>query len=117
MPLWITKLRNKVLGGKSDSIGNGAPPPSEALREQATPAEKPAPPPPAATPKFADTLVALTPISVFGVGLLLTVFAERLGNWAVLGFLLVAGSPLLYFLRRIELRIVELIEATKSKRR
>jgi hypothetical protein len=80
--------------------------------------EKPAAPPPAAAPpKFADTVISLTPISVFGAGLLLTLFAERLGNWAVLGFLLVAVSPVLYFLRRIELRIIELIEATKSKRR
>jgi len=65
---------------------------------------------------LAAALWRLGPYVVLGIGLAMTIFAERLGSWAFLGFLLLASSPILFALRRIEELLRELIDINKLRR-
>jgi hypothetical protein len=83
--------------------------------EPREPMEKP-PPAPVVIPSFFETAYKMLPHVVLAVGTLLTVLAERIGNWAVLGFLLFASAPILFVLQRIERRLQELNETMKKRR-
>ena len=111
---WFDQLKNKVFGNGSKPLpppGDEAPPPPiSRVPEKSATVVKP-------VPTLANALWRLGPYVVLGVGLAMTIFAERLKEWAVLGFLLLATSPILFALRRIEDLLKELIEASKIPRR
>ena len=111
---WFDQLKNKVFGSGSKPLpppGDEAPlPPISRVPEKSTTLVKP-------VPTLASAIWRLGPYIVFGIGLAMTIFAERLHNWAVLGFFLLASAPILFALRRIEDLLRELIEASKIPRR
>lgn len=114
MPGWFDQLKDRVFGGAKPlpPPGDEAPPPPPVSRvpEKSVAIAKPA-------PTLTSALWRLGPYVVLGVGLAMTIFAERLGNWCLLGFLLLASAPILFALRRIEDLLRELIETTKISRR
>jgi hypothetical protein len=56
------------------------------------------------------------PMGMLVIGSLLTVFAELIGVWGVLGFLLVAASPIVYWMQRLERRMREMTEEIRKNR-
>lgn len=61
---------------------------------------------------IAETLV---PTTMLTCGALLTAFAELIGVWGVLGFLLLAASPVVFWLQRVERRLGEAVEELKRR--
>jgi hypothetical protein len=113
MPGWYNQLKDRVFGGSKPLPPPGdeaPPPPVSRVPEKSVAVAKPA-------PTLTSALWRLGPYIVFGVGLAMTIFAERLGSWCWLGFMLLATSPILFALRRIEDLLRELIETTKISRR
>ena len=115
MPPWFDRLKDRILRARQDVEAPIDEAPTSTYRDSAV--EKPLPPPQKPTPTLANALWRLGPYVIFGVGLAMTIFAERLHSWAFLGFLLLASAPILFALRRIEELLKELIESNKIRRR
>jgi hypothetical protein len=47
------------------------------------------------------------PVAMLIVGGILALFTELIGVWAIFGYVLVAGAPVVYLLLRIEQRLIE----------
>jgi hypothetical protein len=108
MPEWLDRLKQLV---KPASKANAA------EYERPEELDRPQTSTPPAPQAFMDVLVALLPAALLGAGLLMTIFAERLKTWAVLGYLLLAAAPVTYFLHRIERRLAELAELWRQRKR
>ena len=110
MPGWLDRLKDAA---RSVLPTPPAPAPAadapEALGDDAPDAPE--------TANFLNTVAGLAPLVLLGVGLALTAFAPLVGNWAVLGFLLLASAPVVYQLRRVERRLKELVELQKRRRK
>ena len=109
MPEWLDRLKQLIKPAATASSGD-LERPDELDRPPTATA-------PAPSPTFIDTLLALVPVALLGAGLLMTVFAERLKTWAVLGYLLLAAAPVTYFLQRIERRLAELADLWRQRKR
>jgi len=114
MPPWFDRLKERILRARAEVE---APIDEAATSSYRDSAVERTPPPPKPTPTLANALWRLTPYVVLGIGLAMTIFAERLHSWAYLGFLLLASAPILFALRRIEELLKELVETNKIRRR
>jgi hypothetical protein len=56
------------------------------------------------------------PALMLVIGLLLTVLAELIGLWGILGFLLLVGSPVVFWLQRVERKLGEVIDELRRNR-
>jgi hypothetical protein len=113
MPSWFDQLKQRILGPGAA--------PAEPIDEAPSPSSyRDIPDRTAAAPKptlsLVNSLWRLGPFVVLGVGATMTIFAERIWPWSMLGFLLLASAPILFLLRRIEDLLRELIEINKMKR-
>jgi hypothetical protein len=108
---WYESLKDRLFGPTTPTSTIDATPVRPVISERGQP-----PPPPKTIPTFASALWRFGPYVVLGVGLAMTLFAERLHNWAWLGFMLLASAPILFALRRIEDLLKELVELTKTRR-
>ena len=111
MPSWFDSLKEKVFGPTAPSSTIDAapmPPRRDSTIDR--------PPPTPQVLSLANALWRLAPYVVLGVGLAMTIFAQALSNWALLGFLLLASAPILFALRRIEDLLRELVELNKTRR-
>ncbi len=112
MPAWLDRFKEAaraVLPGAAAPNAAAAP----AVEDSA------APEPPAApeTPNFLATVAKLAPAVLLGIGGTLTLFAAQIGNWAALGFMLLAAAPIVYQLQRLERRLQELVELQKRRKK
>ena len=55
------------------------------------------------------------PLILLCIGLVLTAFAELIGTWAVLGYLLVSVSPVVYWQLRLERKLDRLVELQEKR--
>jgi hypothetical protein len=109
MSNWWTSIKGLVVKNKSNE------PPAVTPLEREVPERTPQPTA-YVPPSFSQTMVRMIPHSVLGIGLAMSIFAERLQQWAVLGFLFLASSPILFALQRIEKKLQELIDVMKKRR-
>lgn len=120
---WVSKIRGLLPGQQHDGVDDTELAPGDDLLAGTTQVSvqpgkaepKPEARPQAEPPPWMTMVVNQTPSIMFVIGILLTVCAQLIQVWAFLGFLLVAGAPIVYWLRRIETRVCELIEVTKKK--
>lgn len=66
-------------------------------------------------PRWVDSFLQPAPVAMLVVGALLAAFTELIGPWAILGYLLLAVAPILYWLQRIESRLVELRRELRNR--
>ena len=112
MPSWFDQMRQRILGPRTTVVEPVDEAPGQSNYRETAPTTTPV-----KTPlSLAAALWRLGPYVVLGIGLAMTIFAERLGSWAFLGFLLLASSPILFALRRIEELLRELIDINKMRR-
>ena len=116
MPPWFDRLKERILRARSEVEAPIDEAPTSPYRDSVM-ERPPTTPPPKPTPTLANALWRLGPYVVLGIGLAMTIFAERLRSWAILGFLLLASAPILFALRRIEELLKELVETNKIRRR
>jgi hypothetical protein len=58
---------------------------------------------------------SLVPAAMLTSGALLTAFAELIGVWGLLGFALLAAAPVVFWLQRVERRLVEAVQELKRR--
>lgn len=97
---WLNKLRDRVLEATRPPVETGPPVPG-------TVEGRSEPPGPQAT-TWLQMLAAAIPLFMFVIGILLAAFTELVRLWAILGYLLIVTAPIVYWLRRIDARLVEL---------
>ena len=56
------------------------------------------------------------PIGMLVLGVVLAAFAELIGVWAILGFILIGSAPILLWQQRIERQLIALQEELKRQR-
>ena len=56
------------------------------------------------------------PASMLVIGLLLTVLAQLVELWGILGFVLLAASPVVYWLQRVERKLGEVADEIRRSR-
>lgn len=78
------------------------------------PIPEPAPP---HAPTWHDTILGGLPLGMLISGLLITACSQLIGVWAILGYLLLVASPIVYQLNRIEKRLVETLHWRKEESR
>ena len=110
MPEWMDRLKDAARA----ALHRADAPAATAAAAEDNGAEPPDTP---ETASFLATVAKLLPAVLLGVGAALTLFAAQLGNWAVLGFLLLAAAPISYQLQRLERRLKELVDLQKRRRK
>jgi hypothetical protein len=101
---WINKVREfvsrtKELTGPERELDR-----RESSTREPRPRLEPCQPPPST---WVDTLLDGVPLAMFIVGAVLSACTELIRAWAILGYLLLTVSPVVYWLRRIEKRLAE----------
>jgi hypothetical protein len=108
---WFEKVQKLLV--RTPGAATGLAEPVTARRDSRAGSESPPPPSPP-PPTWWDTYLDLVPLVMAIVGSLLTIFTEKIGAWALLGYLLLTVAPVVFWLRRIEKRLAELIRRTNS---
>lgn len=116
MPEWLERVKG-LFGARTPPPTD----PSAAGGEQpvvtTAPGYGPQPAPPPTPQKWHEYLYAAVPAMLLAAGAGLALLTQVIGPWAFLGYLLVAVSPVVWMLQRVEKKINELIEATRGRRR
>lgn len=100
---WVGKLRKYLpargdFGSATDNGAYGAPPTGDPTA------------PPSQLQAWLKVVRGGVPVAMMVVGILLSAFTELVGLWALLGYALLAAAPIVYFLVRVEQRLIELRE-------
>lgn len=115
---WVSKVR-RLLPGSSSPEQDEPEEVREAVAELRNSASKPPAPKEEPSvnhpPPWMTMFIQQIPTSMLVIGLLLSACAQLISVWAFLGFLLVAASPIVYWLRRVEKKLDELIEVTRKR--
>ena len=110
MPAWLQRLKTAA----RNVLPASAPAPAGEPAEDAPATEPPEAPESA---NFMTAIARLLPVVLLGVGGTMTLFAAQLGNWALLGFMLLAAAPVVYQLQRVERRLKELLDLQKRRKK
>lgn len=119
---WVSKIRRLIPVGRTEeddevlaTSGEVAAANDGTVKPAAPPTAESAPSAAGEPPPWLTMVVDQTPYIMFVVGVLLSACAQLIQVWAFLGFLLIACSPIVFWLRRLEKRLRELTEAVKKK--
>ncbi len=66
--------------------------------------------------RWAQIIELGLPASMLVIGLLLTALAELVELWGILGFVLLAASPVVYWLQRVERKLGEVADEIRRNR-
>lgn len=100
---WVSKIKKYLPASKSTSPADmDVYPPPPSSRQDASPA------PPSQFELWMRTARGGISVAMLAVGGLLAGFTELIGIWAILGYALLASAPIVFFLHRIEQRLMEL---------
>ena len=108
---WVRDARNLLPGGKK------SPPEEEEKDDDEAPVAAAPAPPTSWWSLVRQVFFSSIPLGMLIIGALLTAFAELIGLWAVLGYLLLSSAPVVYWLQRIEQRLDRLAAKRAKPRR
>jgi len=110
---WLQRVRNLLPGGNDVSADREL---SNVHQPSRVETDERAPQTTSWWELVQQLVLAGIPLGMLCVGLLLTVCAELIGLWALLGFGLLIASPIVYWLYRIEKGLARLIEARERSK-
>ena len=74
----------------------------------------PAPAPISEDKTWRESLLRALPLAMLILGALLSSCGELIGSWVLLGYLLLVATPIVFWLGRLDQRLVEMIKSLRS---
>lgn len=110
---WLNKLTHFVTRAKDSPIGDRVSELRDAIGRETRARPEHSEPTPA--PTWSDSALDGVPMAMVIVGLVLAACTELIRVWAILGYLLIVVAPVVYWLRRIEKRLIDLSRFNRQR--